>query len=121
RFRQENLRVAVIVLLRDDIWHALRFEDKNKLAQDQLSEIRWSKEDGPHSIKRLMERRFAEVLQTKVSWDELFNENRLMARFQTKYEFICQRGFLRPRDMIQYCNEILKVFKVKPNDVGFDN
>lgn len=121
RFRQEGLRIAVIILLRDDIWHTLRFEDKNKLTQDQLSEIRWSKQDGPHSIKRLMERRFSEVLEAEVAWDEVFNESRQMARFQSKYDFICERGFLRPRDMIQYCNEVLKVFKENPGDTCFDN
>lgn len=123
RLRQENVSGAVVILLRDDIWHTLRFEDKNKLTQDQMSEIRWSKEDGPHCIKRLMERRFNEVLGSSptVPWDQLFVESRQMARFQTKYDFICERGFLRPRDMIQYCNEVLRVFKSKHNDTGFDN
>ncbi len=123
RLQQENINGATIVLLRDDIWHALRFEDKNKLTQDQVSEIRWSKEEGPHCIKRLMERRFAEVLGAVplIGWDQLFNEQRQMAQFQTKYNFICERGFLRPRDMIQYCNEVLRVFKADKSATSFDN
>jgi hypothetical protein len=44
-----------------------------------------------------------------------------MARFQTKYDFICERSFLRPRDVIQYCNEVLSVFKRKPGQPNFDN
>jgi hypothetical protein len=39
RFRQEKIAGGVIVLLRDDIWHTLRFEDKNKLTQDQVSHL----------------------------------------------------------------------------------
>jgi len=121
RIREAEIHGGVIVLLRDDIWHTLRFEDKNKLTQDQVSEIRWSKDSGPHCIKRLMERRFNEVLGNEGSWDTLFNETRQMARFQTKYDFICERGFLRPRDMIQYCNEVLHTFHQSPSDAGFDN
>jgi hypothetical protein len=121
RIRDAEIHGGVIVLLRDDIWHTLRFEDKNKLTQDQVSEIRWSKDDGPHCIKRLMERRFKEVLGNDCNWDVLFNESRQMARFQTKYDFICERGFLRPRDMIQYCNEVLRAFQQRPNETGFDN
>ena len=80
RIRDAEIHGGVIVLLRDDIWQTLRFEDKNKLTQDQVSEIRWSKDDGPHCIKRLMERRFKEVLGNNASWDILFNETRQMAR-----------------------------------------
>ena len=121
RFRQEQIVGGAIVLLRDDIWHTLRFEDKNKLTQDQVSELRWSKEEGPHCIKSLMERRFREILGPGASWEILFNEQRQMAGFQSKYGFVCERGFLRPRDVIQYCNEVLHVFKRKPTSAGFDN
>lgn len=121
QFKQNGLVGGAIVLLRDDIWHTLRFEDKNKLTQDQVSELRWSKEDGPHCIKKLMERRFNEVLGSDFSWEFLFNEQRQMAGFQSKYGFVCERGFLRPRDVIQYCNEVLKVFKRDPTSTGFDN
>jgi hypothetical protein len=120
RFRQDKISGAVIVLLRDDIWHTLRFEDKNKLTQDQVSPLIWSKEGGAHCIKNLMERRFKEVLGEGASWDDVFHEQ-LMARFQSKYDFICERGFLRPRDVIQYCNEVLKVFKDSSNQQYFDN
>ena len=41
RLRSEGITGAIIVLLRDDIWHTLRFEDKNKLTQDQVSEIQY--------------------------------------------------------------------------------
>lgn len=121
QMRRNGIHCGVIVLLRDDIWHVLRFEDKNKLTQDQLSEIKWIKDDGPHCIKKLMERRFKEVLGPSANWNYLFNEFRQMARFQAKYDFICERGFLRPRDIIHYCNEVLRAFHRAPNVAGFDN
>lgn len=121
QFRSKRVKGAVILLLRDDIWHTLRFEDKNKYTQEHVSEIFWSKEDGPHCIKRLMERRFREVLGPGASWNLVFNESRSMARFQSKYDYICERGFLRPRDVIQYCNEVLKQYRHEKNIHGLDN
>jgi hypothetical protein len=112
-FTHENLRAGVIILLREDIWHFLKFEDKNKITQSQVSTIKWSQEPGPHCLKRLMERRFDQVLGDgrSVSWESVFDESKTMAQFQTKYDFICRRTFLRPRDMIQFCNEVLTAFK----------
>ena len=120
-FKKQNIVGGVILLLRDDIWHTLRFEDKNKLTQDQVAELRWSIEDGPHCIKSLMERRFKELLGGGASWEVLFNEQRQMASFQSKYRFICERSFLRPRDVIQYCNEVLSVYKARMDFSSFDN
>ena len=62
RFRQEEISASVIILLRSDIWSTIKFEDKNKLSQSQLEEIKWSREDGEHSLKKLMERRFSALL-----------------------------------------------------------
>jgi hypothetical protein len=118
---QADLQAGVIVLLRDDIWHTLRFEDKNKITQGHLSEIKWSQGDGPHCLKRLMERRFGEVLgKDHVSWDDVFNETKTMAQFKSKYDYICRRTFLRPRDLIQFSNKILEAFKLAPSDAGFE-
>ena len=90
-----GLTAGVIVLLRDDIWHTLKFEDKNKITQDHLSEIRWSQGDGPHCLKRLMERRFGEVLAggKPISWDRVFNEAKTMAQFKTNM-IICVAGHI---------------------------
>ena len=99
------------------------FEDKNKVTQNHVSTIQWSQSDGPHCLRRLMERRFQEALGADgpVSWDAVFNESKTMAQFQTKYDFICKRTFLRPRDVIQFCNEVLEAFKTDPSPGGFDS
>src|SRR5690606_20470077 len=39
----------------------------------------------------------------------------LMTGRQTKYNYITDRTFLRPRDMIQFCNEIVEQHKNNPD------
>ena len=46
-----------------------------------------------------------------VNWDEVFDESHEMPGRQTKYRHICDRTFLRPRDMIKFCNETLNAYK----------
>ncbi|SDP63624.1 hypothetical protein SAMN04488061_3566 [Filomicrobium insigne] len=113
RFRQEELRASVIILLRSDIWSMIRFEDKNKLTQSQVKEITWGQDNGPHCLRELMERRFTALLgdDTPIRWVDIFDEQRKMRGNQSKYAYICDRGYLRPRDIIQFCNEVLEKFK----------
>ncbi|MFJ4969675.1 P-loop ATPase, Sll1717 family [Streptomyces sp. NPDC088755] len=40
---------------------------------------------------------------------------------QDKYRHICDRTFLRPRDIIKFCNEILKQHKIIGSGNRFDN
>ncbi len=73
-----------------------------------------------------MERRFGEVFYRAgtASWDEVFDEGREMPGRQSKYKHICDRAFLRPRDMIKFCNGVLSPYKsLHPNEPGgrFDN
>jgi hypothetical protein len=106
----KNLTVAVF--LRDDIYEILRFEDKNKTTESGLVHVRWSDrtEPGSLTLRELMESRFSEVLgggeDDLVSWDDVFDESKEMPGRQLKYQHICDRTFLRPRDMIKFCNEV---------------
>lgn len=68
-----------------------------------------------------MERRFGEVFYgaSTSSWDEVFDESRTMPGRQSKYKHIIDRTFLRPRDMIKFCNEVLGEYKsLHPNETG---
>ena len=69
-----------------------------------------------HTLKDLMNRRFAAVLKIplKSAWNEVFNEDQTMAGHQPKYRHILDRTMLRPRDMIKFCNECLNALKAKP-------
>ena len=121
--RKAQKLCSVIVLLRDDIWRRLKFEDKNKISQSQVSELRWD-ETGAHNLKSLMEKRFTALLGNgkPVSWDQVFNESKRMRGSQPKYDYICDRTLLRPRDIIQFCNETLSAYKASGASADlFDN
>ena len=117
-------RFSVIVFLRDDIYDGVHFEDKNKVTENNVSRVEWNT-DGSLTLRRLMERRFGEVLlgAGAKDWDGVFNEDRDMPGRQTKYAHICDRTFLRPRDMIKFSNEILAAHKNRGGslDDKFDN
>lgn len=105
--KERGTRMSVVVFLRDDIYELLQFEDKNKITENHLSSISWSQNEGDFTLKSLMERRFSVVLEDEVTWEMAFDEEKRMPGRQTKYAHICDRTFLRPRDMIKFCNEIL--------------
>ncbi len=113
--KEKGTKMSVIVFLRDDIYNSLKFEDKNKLTQASASIIEWDV-PGSHTLKELMERRLTQVLKENddevVRWEDVFDENQLMTGKQSKYNYITDRTFLRPRDAIQFCNEIIKAHKL---------
>jgi hypothetical protein len=107
----------VVVFLRDDIYQDLQFEDKNKITVNQTTRVEWNERGAGLTLKELMESRFTEVMASDGSarwgWDDIFDESKEMPSRQTKYRHICDRTFLRPRDMIMFCNEVLESYKAK--------
>jgi len=104
----------VIVFLRDDIYERLKFEDKNKITEAGVSRIEWDSPRTTHTLKEIMSRRIGSLLQTDSSgaWEKAFDEDNRMRSSQTKYQHIIDRTMLRPRDMIKFCNEILRSYKL---------
>lgn len=109
--------MSVIIFLRDDIYNSLKFEDKNKLTQSAATFIEWDI-PGSNTLKDLIERRLTEVLKENeeetIKWADVFDESQLMTGKQSKYNYITDRTFLRPRDIIQFCNEIIESHKLNP-------
>jgi len=93
----------------------LRFEDKNKITENFLSLIEWDTARSNKTLKELMQKRFSVVLgETSgevVKWESVFNEEKEMSGRQTKYKHIADRTFLRPRDIIKFCNVVLDKYK----------
>ena len=113
--RGAGKRLNVPVFLRNDIYQDLQFEDKNKITENFVTEVRWSEEGSSLTLKKLMESRFGRVLSENpddagvhVPWNLVFDEVKEMPSRQSKYRHICDRTFLRPRDVIKFCNEILR-------------
>lgn len=125
--RETGSRMSVIVLLRDDIYEGLQFEDKNKITENNVSFVQWDRPGDELTLRSLMERRFGQVLDgdgETQAWETVFNEEREMPSRQTKYKHIVDRTFLRPRDMIKFCNEVLAAYKTNrsgDSDGTFDN
>lgn len=113
-----------VIFLRDDIYQNLQFEDKNKITENFATRIEWKEASDGLTLRQLMERRFGEVLTDGdqiVEWSDVFDESFEMPSRQTKYKHICDRTFLRPRDMIKFCNEILMAFDTSGAPRKIDN
>ena len=111
--------LKVLIFLRSDIYkNYLFFEDKNKITRTYALEIEWDKPYQGVTLKSMMERRFAEVLEinTDGAWEQIFDESEGMGVHPTKYAYVLDHTFLRPRDMIEFCNCTLNVYKHRLKD-----
>lgn len=115
RAREEGKKLFVSVFLRDDIYNGLHFEDKNKLTENYVSRIEWDTPRTGKSLEKLMEKRFIELLRENedelITWRDVFNEEKQMPGHQSKYQYLIDRTYLRPRDIIKFCNEVLSQYK----------
>lgn len=124
RARSEDASISAIVFLRDDIMRHLRFEDKNKIVEDFSSTIEWDMPSSSNSLRHLMSKRFSNILgiPEMSAWDSVFDEQSQMTGRQSKYQYILDRTLNRPRDIIKYCNEVLRQYKITDaNREKFDN
>ncbi len=128
--RSVGKKLNVVVFLRDDIYQDLQFEDKNKITENFTAQVRWEEAGPDLTLKRLMESRFSATLtdsNASVAWGAVFDESKEMPSRQSKYKHICDRTFLRPRDMIKFCNEVLAAHKrtadrsTEPLSTAFEN
>ena len=124
--KKAGKKFAVLVFLRDDIYQALSFEDKNKLTENYSIAIGWSDSEeslGTKTLRQLMSKRFAKLLgiPERDAWSSVFDESVVMTGNQAKYQHIIDRTFLRPRDAIKFCNEVLAAYKRRGGTSLFDN
>jgi hypothetical protein len=117
---QDGHRLSTVVFLRDDIYHLLQFEDKNEITENNVSRVEWNRPGSALTLRDLMERRFGQVSGEGGTepWGNVFDEAKEMPSRQSKYAHICDRTFLRPRDMIKFCNEVLVAHKSKSSGDG---
>lgn len=104
-----DFAVGPIVFLRSDIYDALSFPDKNKLTRNLVEVLSWTDElSGENSLKALIDQRIRVLLHVDSSdpWLEVFDDA-VMRGTQHKAKHIASRTYLRPRDMIQFCNACL--------------
>jgi hypothetical protein len=124
--RAAKRRALIAIFLRDDIYDELHFEDKNKITENFSATIEW---DAPprtdKTLRALMGKRFEAVLANDadetVSWEQVFDETKQMPGHQTKYGHILDRTYRRPRDIIRFCNAVLKQYKRRSGEGPFEN
>ncbi|MEN8191476.1 MAG: hypothetical protein ABFS12_01585 [Bacteroidota bacterium] len=111
----DNLRVYVFI--RSDIVKELTFQDKNKIKDNIIQDLNWepNDEDSNLSLKQLVSRRIKENITSSTdkfnsNWNSIV-DNRNIGRNQKKWNYIIERTFLRPRDVIKFLNLILEEAK----------
>ncbi|GGO62213.1 hypothetical protein SAMN05444398_1226 [Roseovarius pacificus] len=111
--RSTNLRanISPIVYLRTDIWEQVAFSDKNKISRGSTVRLVW---DEP-TLKALIESRLKSKLGDSVTWSDIEDGGKMRGS-QAKLQHMLSRTLLRPRDVIQFLNEALKVAKNRPDD-----
>ena len=113
--KESGKKIFISIFLRNDIYDNLHFEDKNKITENYLSTIEWDTPRTQKSLKKLMEKRFCKLLgenlTEQIKWEDIFDETKEMSGHQTKYQHLVDRTYLRPRDVIKFCNEVLYQYK----------
>lgn len=118
KFLENNINFKVLVFLRKDIFKLLHYSDLNKMVEDSALVLDWGdvdRMDSPvlqiltnkakNSIPEFRELSHREILE------QLFSKNRIRVSRDKKvtlYTYILQRTFLRPRDIINYFEKIIK-------------
>ena len=120
--RALKARGASFLLIRDDVFDGLQFQDKNKITISSVQRMAWTDaKDGENSLKVLIDTRIRVLLDVPRHpdpWSLVFAENELLARNVAKYDYLVSRTYLRPRDLIRFANLCLSAAKTRIGDNG---
>lgn len=99
--------LKVVPFLRTDIYHSLKFNDKNKLLQDSAVIISWDSE----SLDDMYFERIKKYAPDEIILDhEKKSANLFEFTFARQgtlaFKYVTRRSFFRPRDIIVYFNKI---------------
>ena len=83
------------------------------MTENYASNIEWDTGRSTRTLRQLMDKRFSSELEIQEAdaWDQVFDESEKMKGRQSKYQHMVDRTFLRPRDMIKFCNTVLSAYK----------
>lgn len=102
-----NKFFKIVPFMRSDIYHSLRFNDKNKLFQDSAIVISWNNE----SLDSMFYQRVKKYAPTEFTLNDtkksgVLFEVDFVRQGTPPFHFITRRSFFRPRDVIVYFNKI---------------
>lgn len=114
-------KVKIFVFLRNDIFNMLEFQDKNKIKDNMVEFLDWDSEsvESMLSLKSLISNRIKNNINSQSdnfehNWNEIFEKNNI-GKNQFKWNFIIERTFIRPRDVIKFINLALEQAKARLN------
>lgn len=118
-FNKYRKKIKVFVFLRNDIFNVLEFQDKNKIKDNMVVFLDWDSEsvESLLSLKALISNRIKNNIGSNSdnferNWNEIFEDNNI-GRNQLKWNFIIERTFVRPRDLIKFMNLALNQAKAR--------
>lgn len=110
-------KIKIFVFLRSDIFNILEFQDKNKIKDNMVEFLDWESDSAASklSLKSFVSNRIKTNINSQSdnferNWNEIF-ENNNIGKNQLKWNFIIERTFVRPRDIIKFLNLALDMAK----------
>lgn len=99
----QNSRIQPFVYLREDIWQAFSFSDRNKISYGASQRLSWNRE----SLLDLVNVRIQSISNTKFGFSDFVDDQQMPGK-QAKWDYIVARTHDRPRDIIAYMNLVLE-------------
>lgn len=124
-FYDKNIKIKIMVFLREDIFNLLNDYDLNKIKEDNSVKIDWGRneESSPlvemimkkikHSYPSLSKKITEEIIKLifpKIKYNYYNNGNKSI-KYINAFEYYLRRTFLRPRDLITFLNKIIDINK----------
>jgi hypothetical protein len=120
-FPKFDKKIKIYLFLRSDIFNLLDFQDKNKIKDNMVEFLDWESKsvDSRLSLKQIAANRIKVNIESSSdnferNWHEIF-DNSNIGRNQSKWNFIMDRSFIRPRDLIKFMNLSLEQAKNRLN------
>ncbi|MBC3940340.1 P-loop ATPase, Sll1717 family [Sphingomonas albertensis] len=99
----QSASIQPFVYLREDIWQAFAFSDRNKITYGASQRLSWSKD----TLLDLVNVRIKSLAKSDYSFSDLIDDQQMPGN-QPKWDYIVGRTHDRPRDIIAYINLVLE-------------
>ena len=99
----QSSKVQPFVYLREDVWQAFSFSDRNKITYGASQRLSWTKE----TLLGLVNARIRSLSKADFNFDSFIDDQQMPGN-QAKWDYVVARAHDRPRDVIAYLNLVLE-------------